>query len=379
VDFAFSEEQESIRELARSILEGEATIDRVKERERTGDWFDRALWKALADANLLGIALPEDAGGMDMGFAELCVLLEEIGRVVAPVPAWAALVLGALPVAEFGTPSQKAEWLPKLASGDAILTAALRDAASADVAAPATRARADGEGFALEGDKRAVPFAPSAARILVPAALETGRKAVFLVAPDAPGVTLEARPTSSGEPLFELSLSGVRVGADDALGGPEAEGGAIAAWTLDRALVGLAALQVGVSDKAIEITAGYTREREQFGVPIGSFQAVQHRLADAFIDLEAMRWTTWRAVWSLAAGLPAARQARVAKFWAAEAGSRIANACIHLHGGLGSDVDYPIHRYFIWSKAIELALGGAGPQLVRLGSDMAVTGPQEAA
>jgi alkylation response protein AidB-like acyl-CoA dehydrogenase len=136
---------------------------------------------------------------------------------------------------------------------------------------------------------------------------------------------------------------------------------------------------VGVSDKAIEITAGYTREREQFGVPIGSFQAVQHRLADAFIDLEAMRWTTWRAVWSLAAGLPAARQARVAKFWAAEAGSRIANACIHLHGGLGSDVDYPIHRYFIWSKAIELALGGAGPQLVRLGSDMAVTGPQEAA
>jgi alkylation response protein AidB-like acyl-CoA dehydrogenase len=115
----------------------------------------------------------------------------------------------------------------------------------------------------------------------------------------------------------------------------------------------------------------------QFGVPIGSFQAVQHRCADGFIDLEALRWCAWRAAWRLATGLPAAREAAVAKFWAAEAGSRIANAALHLHGGLGSDVDYPIQRYFLRSKALELGFGGAAPQLAWLGKDMARTGPKE--
>jgi alkylation response protein AidB-like acyl-CoA dehydrogenase len=115
----------------------------------------------------------------------------------------------------------------------------------------------------------------------------------------------------------------------------------------------------------------------QFGVPIGSFQAVQHRCADAFIDVDALRWCTWRAAWRLAEGLPAAREAAVAKFWAAEAGARVANAALHLHGGLGADVDYPIQRYFLWSRALELELGGAEPQLAWLGKDMARTGPED--
>jgi alkylation response protein AidB-like acyl-CoA dehydrogenase len=140
----------------------------------------------------------------------------------------------------------------------------------------------------------------------------------------------------------------------------------------------VAAQQVGVSERALEITTAYVRDREQFGVPIGSFQAVQHRSADGFIDLEAMRWTMWRAAWLLAAGQPAGRDAMVAKFWAADAGSRIANSTIHLHGGIGSDVDYPIQRYFLWAKSLELTLGSASPMLRRLGQDMAATGPQEA-
>jgi alkylation response protein AidB-like acyl-CoA dehydrogenase len=132
-----------------------------------------------------------------------------------------------------------------------------------------------------------------------------------------------------------------------------------------------------VSERALEITSGYVREREQFGVPIGSFQAVQHRSADGFIDLAAMRWTTWRAAWKLSEGLPAERETAVAKFWAADGGSRIANSAQHLHGGIGVDLDYPIHRYFVWSKALELTLGGATAHLVRLGRDMAQSGPQE--
>jgi hypothetical protein len=304
---------------------------------------------------------------------ELCVLLEELGRRVAPVPALETLVLGALPLAAFGSEAQRAHWLPKIAAGEAILSAALVDAESSDVAAPATRAHRDGDAWMLAGAKRVVPWAERADAVLVPAATPEGG-AGFLVDPRAPGVELAAHVTSSGQPLYDLTLAGVRVPDGDRLG-PGSDGAELGPWLEERALVAVAALQTGVSARAIEITSDYAREREQFGVPIGSFQAVQHRAADAFIDLQALRWTTWRAAWRLAEGIPAAREARVAKFWAADAGSRIANASIHLHGGLGSDVDYPIARYFLWSKALELSLGGANRQLARLGRDLARTGP----
>lgn len=379
MNFEFSEEQETIRQLAREILEAEAGVERVKQAEAGADWFDETLWQRLAEANLLGIALPEDLGGMGMGFAELCVLLEEIGRVVAPVPALAPLVLGGPAVAEFGSETQKKEWLPALAAGRTLLTTALVDGGSGDVAAPATRARVREGEIALDGGKRSVPAARRAARVLVPATDEDGAVGLFAVEPQAKGVTLTERRTSRGEPLFDLALEGVRVGAEARLGGPDTDGAAVSEWIWQRALVALAALQVGVSERAIQMTADYVRERVQFGVPIGSFQAVQHRCADAFIELQAMRWTMWRAAWLLAEGRPAAREARVAKLWAAEGGARIANACLHLHGGLGSDVDYPIHRYFLWSKSLELCLGGASPQRVGLGRDMARTGPRESA
>ena len=200
---------------------------------------------------------------------------------------------------------------------------------------------------------------------------------MFLVDPAAAGVTLARHGTSTGEPLCTVELSGVQAGESDVLGGSVETGGRMIAWLYDRALVGICATQVGVSEKALELTTAHVREREQFGVPIGSFQAVQHRCADSYSDIEAMRWVTWRAAWKLASGLPAAREAAVAKFWAAEAGARIAAAAQHLHGGIGADVDYPVHRCFLWSKTLELSLGGANRHLARLGSDMARTGPEE--
>jgi alkylation response protein AidB-like acyl-CoA dehydrogenase len=378
MDFRFREEQDTVRELARSILEKEVSAESLRAAEASEGGVDDALWARLAEANLLGLALPEADGGLGFGFLELCSLLGELGRTVAPVPAFPALVLGALPVAAFGTPAQRERWLAPLAAGRLLLTAALSDAGSDDPAAPALRARPEPGGFALHGAKRAVPCARRAARILVPAATPDG-VAIFFVDPEARGAELSAGIRSTGEPLYELRLSGARVADEDRLGGPDADGAAIAAWLHERALVALAALQTGVSERALRATADYVCERVQFGVPIGSFQAVQHRLADAFIDLEALRWCTWRAAWRLAEGLPAAREAAVAKFWAGEAGARIAAAALHLHGGLGSDVDYPIQRYFLASKALELALGGAAPQLAWLGKDMARSGPEEQA
>jgi hypothetical protein len=377
MNFHFSEEQQTIRELARGILDVEATQERLRVAERGADWHDAALWKQLAASNLLGIAIAEEHGGMGMGFAELCVLFEELGRASLPSAAYATLALGALPLARFGSAAQQRAWLPRVASGDALLSAALDDAGSADVLAPSTRARRDGASWVLEGALRFVPHARVASAVLVPATTPDG-VAVFVVAtsPARSGeLVLTPRTISTGEPLFDLTLSGVRVADDARL---PADGAEILRWLHSRALTALAALQVGVCDRALAITAGYTRGRIQFGVPIGIFQAVQHREADAFIDLEAMRWTTWRAVVRLADGLPAEREARVAKFWAADAGPRIVNAALHLHGGTGSDVDYPIHRHFLWSKALELTLGGASAQLAALGADLATHGLPEA-
>jgi alkylation response protein AidB-like acyl-CoA dehydrogenase len=392
VDFSFGEDQLMVRDLARGILEREVTPERLKRAAADGEWCDRALWSTLAQAGLLGLAVPPDLGGMGFGLLEVCVLLQEVGRAVAPVPALPALVLGGLAIADAGSDEQRRRWLAPLAAGEAILTGALVDAGSSDPARPATRARRDGGGWILDGAKRLVPAAGLARRIVVPAATGEG-VGLFLVDPAAPGVTLARRRTSTGEPLFDVTLAGVRAGTGDLLGGDargsgrghgsgdargndDARGGAAAAVRLhERALVGVCATQTGVSERALEITTGYVRERVQFGVPIGSFQAVQHRAADCYLDLEAMRWVTWRAAWRLAQGRPAARETAVAKLWAAEGGARIAAAAQHLHGGIGVDLDYPIHRYFLCSKALELCLGGAAPHLARLGRDLARTGP----
>ncbi|NNL66515.1 MAG: acyl-CoA dehydrogenase, partial [Myxococcales bacterium] len=200
---------------------------------------------------------------------------------------------------------------------------------------------------------------------------------LFLVAPEAPGVARTATRTSTGEPLFELAFDAARVAPEDLLGGDARGGAETTRWLADLSTLALCAVQIGVSERALEITTGYVREREQFGGPIGAFQAVQHRCADAYIDLESIRWTSWRAISRLSRGLPVTREAAVAKFWAAEGGSRVAGSAQHLHGGIGVDVDYPIHRYFLWTKALEYRLGSAAPTLARLGRDLAANPPKE--
>jgi alkylation response protein AidB-like acyl-CoA dehydrogenase len=193
---------------------------------------------------------------------------------------------------------------------------------------------------------------------------------VFLVEPDAPGVTLETQIATNREPQARLSLDGARVGADALLGDPR-RGAEIVEWILERALVGLCAIQLGVAEEALRRSAEYTKARKQFGRPIASFQAVSMRVADAWIDLEAMRSTLLQAAWRVAEGLPAQAEVAAAKWWASRGGQRIAHTAQHLHGGIGADVDYPIHRFFLWSKHLDVTLGGAQRQLARLGAILA--------
>jgi alkylation response protein AidB-like acyl-CoA dehydrogenase len=218
--------------------------------------------------------------------------------------------------------------------------------------------------------KSFVVAADRATAILVPARTGESTATVFLVAPDAEGVTLLPEVAVSGEPQWTVRLDGVAVGPDDVLGRPD-EGAAVARWTADRLTAAICATQVGVCEEALAITARYVCEREQFGTKLGTFQAVGHRIADAYIDTEAIRLTALQAIWRLDRGLPADDELMVAKFWAAEGGQRVVHAAQHLHGGIGVDLDYPIHRYFRWAKVLELTLGGASPSLLRLGASLA--------
>ena len=370
MDFHFTDDQSAVRDLARGILEKEVTVDRLKGLERDGTWHDPALVATLAEAGLLGLVVGSSHGGMGLGLPEACVFLQELGRVVA-TGAFLPSTIAAFAITRDGSEVQQRDWLPAVVAGEAVLSVALVDARSSDPATPGTRAERNGRGWILTGAKRAVSAADRAGRVLVPARAGDATR-VFLVDPRADGVTLAPHRLSTNEPVFTMTLAGAAVPDADVLGGTDT-----AARLHESMLVAIAAQQLGVSERMLDLTARYVRERIQFGVPIGSFQAVQHRLADCYIDLESMRWTTWRAVERVAAGVAAARECAVAKFWAADGGARLAASCQHLHGGIGVDLDYPIHRYFLHSKSLELTLGGATPQLVRLGRDLAASGPAE--
>jgi alkylation response protein AidB-like acyl-CoA dehydrogenase len=370
MDFSLSEEQQEVRDLARKILEDRCTQERLRAVEASEDGIDLELWRDLARANLLGVGLPEAFGGSDLGFFTTCLLLEEVGRAVAPVPALASLVMAALPIARFGSAEQQQRWLPDVVSGEVILSAGLQEAGNEETARPVTAFRASGDGFRLEGVKICVPAARVAQRVLVPARGADGQVGVFLVDPRGPGVRLEPQTTTNRERQFQLALSSAQVGAEDLLGGL-AQGAEIAQWIADRATAAACAIQLGVSDRALRMTASYAATRVQFERPIGSFQAVHTRAADAFIDVEAMRLTTWLAAWRLSQELPASDEVAVAKYWAAEGGQFVGYAAQHLHGGIGIDVDYPLHRYYLWAKQLELTLGSAPVQLARIGARMA--------
>lgn len=370
MDFSFTEEQDALRELARKILAENATHDRLKALERSGEWFDLSVWRQLAEAKLLGVCVPEEFGGSGLGLVELCILLEEVGRHVAPVPALASLVLGALPLSEFGTTEQKKRLLPGVVAGDTILSAALTELASDDPARPTVTARRDGSVWRLDGVKTIVPAGTLAHRILVPARIGADEVGVFLLDTQSGGVKLAKQLTTNAEPHARLELAGAAVGDGDVLGDAK-KGAGIVRWLHQRALLAYCAVQVGVCDRALRMTAEYTTGREQFNKPIATFQAVQQRAADAYIDLEAIRLSTWSLAFRLSEGLAADEEVLIAKFWASEGGQHVAVAAQHLHGGIGVDIDYPLHRYFIWSKHIELTLGSASHQLARLGARMA--------
>ena len=377
MDFSFTDVQQAVADAAAGLLSGLVDTDRVVAAEQSDDAVDRALWGALAEADLLGLAVPEAQGGAGYGLTELCLLLQAQGNVVAPVPLWATLVLGALPLARFGHPEQQGRWLPQVVSGEAMLTAALTGCANSVRELPTVEATPHVGGWSLSGVELAVPQAHLAGCILVPARSADGGTLIALVDPRSPGVELERALTTNREIHPHLHMRRVDVLFEDVLVGPES-GRAALSDMLVAARIALCALQVGVCETALRHTAAYLNQRTQFGRPLSTFQGTMLRVADAAIDLEAMRVTLLRAAWLFDTGRDATDAAAVAKWQASERGQRIVHATRHLHGGLGDDVTYPVHRYFLWGKQIELMLGGPSLQLARLGAQIAARAGSDA-
>ena len=372
MDFLATPAQDDLSALTGRILTDLVTPERLREIEAGQQRVDSDLWSELAKAGVLSAALPEAAGGAGFGLLEQCSVLIEMGKAMAPVPYLASIVLGAAAVAEFGSAGQLANWAEPAACGAVILAAALAEDDSEDPSAPATTAHQCDGGWRLTGSKTSVMAGTAAAGLLVPASTPSG-VAVFLVTPGDSGVTVRPQQVTGGDATALVELAGAVV-PDDRVLGSIAAGGDIARWLAARATVGLCALQLGVTERALELTAAYARTREQFGKPIGSFQAVSQRLADAYIDVEGIRLTLWQAAWRLATGLPAETEIATAKFWAADGGHRVAHTAVHIHGGVGIDMDGPVHRYFAAAMHNEFALGGATAQLRRIGAVLAADG-----
>lgn len=368
MDFALTDDQTAIRDLATEILRAEVTLDRLQQLEAGQEHFDRKTWHALGQANLLGLSIPPDTGGSGLGLLEACLVAQEVGRTVALVPYLASTLMAAPALAESGSAAQRARWLPRLATGDAVATVALVDDASGS--GSRTTARRTADGWRLDGAKMFVPYGGVADVVLVSALVDSSATAVFLLDPTLPGVSNVPLTTTSGQPESRFSLVNVELGDDDLVGTVD-DGAAIVSNATQRGTAGLCVTMAGVCAEALRLTAAYVKERRQFDRPIGTFQAVGHRAADAYIDTEAITLTAWQAVSRLDEGRNAADEIAIAKFWAAEAGQRVVHAAQHLHGGIGVDRQYPLHRYFVWAKHAELTLGGGTTHLLELGRRMA--------
>lgn len=363
MDFARTEASQELSGLVRTIVDSVCTPGHQRELDALPQRFDTALWRTLAGSDVLSTAAPEDAGGAGFGVLEQTAILTALGRQLAAVPYLESVVLAVGALTRFGPPALAQRWAVPAVAGDTVLTVAL----DGELGQGPVQAVAAGQGFRLTGTRTQVPFGPVADAVLVPAETDSGT-VVFLVSAQDPGVAVTPLKTTGLGSSAELELAGVEVGADRVVGGPD-----VLAWLSTHRAVGLTAYQLGILERALELTAEYARTREQFDRPIGSFQAVSQRLADGYIDVKGLRLTLQQAAWRLSEELPADAEVATAAFWAAEAGHRVAHTTVHVHGGVGIDMDHPVHRYFITAKQTEFALGGATSQLRVIGRELADT------
>ena len=365
MDFGFSEEQELLRRSVRDFLAAESPMSAVRRAMEGAGGHDVDLWRKMADLGWVGLIVPEAYGGAGMDLVDMIVVLEEMGRMVLPGPFLSTAVHAASTLAEEGTPEQKERYLRPLASGDLLATVALLEPSGLwDPEAIETTAAPEGDGFRLSGTKLFVPDAVDADLVLVaarePGSTGSGGIGLFCVDRSAHGLSLrDLESVDRTRRLSEVVLDGVLVGAEARLGRSE-EGFEVVERLFDRARVALCAEMCGGAQRVLELSVEYAKVREQFGKPIGSFQAIQHRCADMMVRVESCRSATYYAAWAVANGAEDASLASaMAKAYCSDAYRIVAGDGIQVHGGIGFTWEHDMHIYFKRAKSSEVSFGDA--------------------
>lgn len=363
MNFALSDEQQMLQKTAADFVRRESSLKRIRELRTDPVGFSKPLFGKMADLGWLAIPFPEQAGGLGKGLVEMSVVMEEVGRGLLPEPMLTSVMLGGQAVALAGSAAQQKEWVPKVAEGQAILTLGYLERQSRyDPFDVATQAARDGAGWILTGEKLFVPDAGVADRIVVTARTQGNRRdregvALFMVDPKATGVTLTNVPTSDWRKRFHLKLDKVKLDDGARLNGQTPPDIALEN-TLDRATIGLSAEMLGSMNEAFRMTLEYLKTRQQFGVPIGSFQALQHRAADEYVQTELSRSAVYYAAMCVDEGMADAQSAvSTAKARCNDAFHLIANESIQMHGGIGMTDEHDIGFFFKRARAAEVTLG----------------------
>jgi alkylation response protein AidB-like acyl-CoA dehydrogenase len=365
MNFGFNEEQELLRNTARKFFENECGSDTVRRLMETPEGISAELWKKLAEQGWLGLIYPEQYDGAGLGLVDLVVLMEEMGRAVAPGPYFSTVLLGGLAILEAGGDAQKKEWLPRIAAGDKrVALAWMEPSAQLGPAGVTLTAVKRGETFTLSGTKLFVHDAHTADALVVAARTRPGAGAdgvsLFLLPKGTKGLEVTLLPTmDQTRKLCEVACSDVTVGADALLGAAGA-GWAPLSRVLDRATVALCAEMCGGAQKVLDMTVEYAKIRQAFGRPIGSYQGVKHRAADMLVDVENSKSITYYAAWALDENSPEAPLAvSMAKAYVSDAYRRVAAGGIQLHGGIGFTWEHDLHLYFKRAKGSEFTFGDA--------------------
>jgi alkylation response protein AidB-like acyl-CoA dehydrogenase len=363
MDLGLDEQQEMLKNFARDFLEKECPESLVRAMEEDEKGYSPELWQKMAQQGWMGLIIPEKYGGTGMNLCELVVLLEEFGRALVPGPFISTVVLAGVPVMEAGTDQQKDWVLPKIASGELIMTMALTEPSAKWTAdGVALEAKKQGDEYVLNGTKLFVPDAHVSDRMIV--VTRTGGKGedgitLFFVDSNSPGIKFEQLKTIAADKQCEVTFENVKVPAQNMLGA-EGKGWPIVEKTSKVATIAACAYLVGLSQMDFDVTLNYAKERVQFGRPIGSFQAIQHKLADAVIDVDGSRFITYKAAWSMQEGEPDADlMTSMAKAWASDASRRVVAHGQQIHGGIGFTKEYKIQLYFRRQKWMELMWGDA--------------------
>jgi len=364
MDLVLSEEQEMLKKMAHDFLTDKFPKTVVKEIEESEPGYSPESWREMAELGWMGLVFPEKYAGADMSFLDLAVLLEEMGRACLPGPYFSTVILGGLTILDAGSEEQKQEYLPKIASGEAIFTLALTESSARyDAAAIETKATADNNAFILNGTKLFVPDAHIADYMLVIARTDGKSKGedgitIFIVDAKSPGISYTVLKTIANDKLCEVVFDQVSVPKENILGQLN-QGWSEVQKVIQRAAVAKCCEMVGCIQQALDMTVDYAKERKQYDRPIGSFQVIQHYCVDMATDVDGTRLSTYQAAWMLSEGLPCTKEVAIAKAWAGEACQRVMALAHQIHGAIGVTLDHDLQYYTRRAKAAEVTFGDA--------------------